>query len=346
MRLRIWNAVIVSSFGLLVLISPALAQIDVYSDAKFALLGPRFDSGLIWDVERREDESICALSESQVRTRVARKSQAAQKAAYDIWSEAKLRCQLRKYGFVSGFHASVGVGGQFDINSSTETQSIGSAGILDPINFADRKAGLSSGGVVGQFGIGYDWNKQNLFSGVRTPGTRADGFVGVNLDVTFGGGSRSIEGIPGIVPFLAPGVASTDTLKFKNDINIDFTGRIGTYISQRSAVYALGGLSVSSVNLKYDCFGFCAVSPATPAFSADMTKWTYGGVIGAGFETQVDWLSKAAPIDAAATSLYLEYRAHFLAPVTLDVGSLPTRSTSQHVDLNYQILVAGARIRF
>jgi hypothetical protein len=309
------------------------------------LLGPRIESGLIWDVERREDESICALSESQVRARVARQSRAVQKAAFDIWSEAKLRCELRKFGFVNGFHVSVGVGGQFDINSSTETQSIGSAGLFDPTNFADRKAGLSSSGVVGQIGIGYDWNKPNLFSGMRTPGTRTDGFVGVNLDVTFGGGSGSIQGIPGIVPFLTPGVASTDTLRFKNDLNLDFTGRIGAYISPKSVVYGLGGLSVSSVNLRYDCLGFCAVQPATPAFSADTTKWTYGGVIGAGFETQVDWLPKTTPMNAA-TSFYVEYRAHFLAPVTLDVGSLATRSTSQQVDLNYQTMIAGARIRF
>ena len=245
-----------------------------------------------------------------------------------------------------GFHVSVGAGGQFDINSSTQTQSIGSAGILDPVNLANQKAGLSSGGVIGQFGIGYDWHKPYLFSGFGTPGTSLGGFVGLNLDVTFGGGSKSIAGIPGIVPFLAPGVASTDTLKFRNDVNIDFTGRIGTYISPKSAVYALGGLSISSVTLKYDCFGFCAAAPATPAFSAEMTKWTYGGVIGAGFETRVDWFPPVLGIDAAATSLYLEYRAHFLAPVTIDVGSLPTRSTSQRVDMDIQTITAGARIRF
>jgi len=142
--------------------------------------------------------------------------------------------------------------------------------------------------VAWQIGLGYDWNRPNLFSGFRPPGTRADGFVGVNLDVTFGGGSGSIQGIPGIVPFLTPDVAGSDTLRFRNDVNFDFTGRIGAYVSPTSAVYALGGLSVSSVNLKYSCVGFCAVMPATPAFSADTTMWTYGGVVGAGFETQVD----------------------------------------------------------
>jgi hypothetical protein len=76
MRLRIWNAVIASSFGLLVLISPAAADFHTDSEARFALLGPRIDSGLVWQVEEREDAAICALSEQQMRARVARKSQA------------------------------------------------------------------------------------------------------------------------------------------------------------------------------------------------------------------------------------------------------------------------------
>jgi hypothetical protein len=348
MRLRIWNAMIVLCFGLLILVSPASAQSKWQdeSEARFALLGPRIESGLTWQVEQQEDAAICALSESQVRAKVARKSQAVQRAALDVWSEAKLRCGLRKYGFVSGFHASFGVGGQFDLNSSTETKSIGSADLLDPINFENRKVGLGSSGVVGQIGIGYDWNKPNLFSGVRTPGVSPDGFVGVNLDVTFGGSSASIQGIPGIVPFLMPAVASMDRLRFKNDVNLDLTGRIGAYVGSKSAVYALGGFAISSVNLRYDCFGFSAVTPATPAFSADTTMWTYGGVIGAGFETQADWLARMAPINSAVPSIYLEYRAHFLQPVTLDVGSLATRFTSQQVELNYQTVIAGARIRF
>jgi hypothetical protein len=349
MRLRIWNAVFASCFGLLILTSPASAQIQVEIDAKTALLGrgPLIQSGLTWEIQMREDDRLCALSEAQVRAKVARMSPAVQNAAIDIWSAAKQRCELRKYGgFVTGFHVSVGVGGQFDLDSSTETQSIGSAGLLDPINFENRKVGLSSSGVVGQIGLGYDWNRPNLFSGLRAPGTRADGFVGVNLDVTFGGGSGSIQGIPGIVPFLTPEVASSDTLRFRNDVNFDFTGRIGAYVGPTSAVYALGGLSVSSVNLKYSCFGFCAVMPAIPAFSADTTMWTYGGVVGAGFETQVGWLSGMAPMNSATPSFYLEYRAHFLQPVTLDVGSLLTRSTSQQVEMSYQTVIAGARFRF
>ena len=114
------------------------------------------------------------------------------KAALDIWAAAKLRCGQQQFGFISGFHASFGIGGQFDLNSSTATQSIGSADLLDPINFENRKVGLSSSGVVGQIGLGYDWNKPNLFSGLRVPGMRPDGFVGVNLDATFGGGSSAI----------------------------------------------------------------------------------------------------------------------------------------------------------
>ena len=50
MRLRVWNAVIVS-FGLLALISPASADFHTDSEARFALLGPRIEAGLIWDVD-------------------------------------------------------------------------------------------------------------------------------------------------------------------------------------------------------------------------------------------------------------------------------------------------------
>ena len=122
-------------------------------------------------------EAPVLLSEYRVRARVAKYSQAVQKAAFDIWSAAKVRCEHRKYGyFIGGFHASVGVGGQFDLNSSTETQTIGSALLFDPVNLDNRKVGLSSRGFVGQIGIGFDWNKPGHFSGFRRPGVSPDGF--------------------------------------------------------------------------------------------------------------------------------------------------------------------------
>jgi hypothetical protein len=343
MQVRIWNAAIGFCFGLLLLAGPAAAQsnFEVRSDAEFALLGSRIESGLTWDVERRRDEAICALTEAQVRARVAKLSQAVQSAAFDIWSEAKLRCALRKQGFISGFHASVGVGGQFDLNSSTETQTIGSAFLFDPVLLDTRKVGLSSSGVVGQVGFGYDWNKPGLFSGLRPgPGVRSDGFVGVNLDVTFGGGTATLQTIPG-TPFVP---APADTLKFRNDVTLDFTGRVGVYLGPTSAIYGVGGLSAASVKLKYDCMGFCAVAPATPPFSTDTTAWTYGGVIGAGFEAQFMWPTNM-PL-SAAPSFYAEYRAHLLQRVTLNVGSIATRSTSQRVDVSNQTVIFGVRQRF
>jgi hypothetical protein len=343
---RIWIAGISSCFALLVLINPAAAASwQDTSDAKWALLGPRIDSGLVWDVQRREDEAICALSEQQVRARTAKLSKAARNAAFDVWSEAKLHCEERKYG-ISGFHVSVGVGGQFGLDSSTETQRIGSAGIFDPLNLDERKAGLGRSGVVGQFGIGYDWRTSGLFPVAPGPGVRSDGFVGVNFDVTFGGGSKTIEGIPGIIPFLAPMVANTDTLRFRSDVTLDFTGRIGTYVTPNSAIYGLGGFSASSVSFRYDCVGFCMVTPSTPGFSDEARRWTYGGVIGGGFETRCDWFARSLPVNAAASTLYLEYRAHLLNPVTLDVGSINTRSTSQRIDISSQIFTVGARLRF
>ena len=356
MRLRFSNArIFVCFFAVAACASAASAQgFSDRSDAEFALLGPRIESGLIWDVERRRDEAICKLSESDVRQKTRKSSAAVQKAAMDVWSEARIRCSLRKAGVepgLQGFHVSAGVGGQFDLNASTETGLIGSAGVYDPKNLATSKAGLSSSGVIGQIGIGYDWNVKNLLSPLRMPGVRPDGFVGVNLDVTFGGGSAKVQGIPGIVPFIAPGVASMDTLKFRSDVSIDFTGRVGAYVSPSTAVYVLGGVTASSITFKYDCSatGFCGgVGPVTPAFVSEQTKWTYGGVFGFGAETKVtEWLgARTQSIDAAAMSLYIEYRAHFLQPVTLDAGTLPTRYTSQQVDLSNQTVVAGARIRF
>jgi opacity protein-like surface antigen len=133
-------------------------------------------------------------------------------------------------------------------------------------------------------------------------------------------------------------MASWDTLRFRNNFNLDLTGRIGAYFSSRTAVYALGGLAISSVNFRYDCAGFCAVQPATPAFSAETTMMIYGGVIGAGLETQLP--------TSANTAFYIEYRAYLLQPVTLDVGSIATRSTSQQIDLSHQTVIAGARLRF
>jgi hypothetical protein len=265
-------------------------------------------------------------------------------AAFDIWSAAKVRCELRKYGFIAGFHVSAGVGGQFDLNASTETQSIGSAFSFDPVNLDNRKVGLSSSGFAGQFGIGYDWNKPGLFPAFPRsgPGIRPDGFVGVNLDVTFGGGTATLQNIPG-TPFMPVPI---DTLKFRNDVTLDFTGRIGVYLGPNSAVYGLGGVSAASVKLKYDCMGFCAVAPATPPFSTDTTAWTYGGVVGAGFETRFNWRGNMGTMPALSPSFFAEYRAHLLQPVTANVGSIATRSTSQQVDVSNQTVIFGLRERF
>ena len=357
MRFRFWNArILFSLFAIAAFSAAASAQsFGDRSEAEFALLGPRFESGLIWDVERRRDDDICKLSEADVRQKVRKKSTAVQKAAFDVWSEAKIRCGARKLGVdvgFQGFHVSAGVGGQFDLSASTQTSAIGSPGGFDPVS-ADNKAGLKYSGVIGQIGIGYDWNMRNLFTPTRTPGVRPDGFVGVNLDVTFGGGSATVQGIPGIVPFLAPGVASMDRLKFRNDVSIDFTGRIGTYITPMTGVYVLGGVTASSITFKYDCTagGFCGgIGPVTNAFVSEQSKWTYGGVVGVGAETKVaEWLGArgtAQSIDAAAMSLYIEYRAHLLQPVDIGAGTLDTRYISQHIDFSYQTVVAGARIGF
>ncbi len=137
-----------------------------------------------------------------------------------------------------------------------------------------------------------------------------------------------------------------DTLRFRNDVTVDLTARLGTYVSPTTAIYGLAGLSLSSISLKYDCpaTGFCGVAPATAPFSTETSKWTHGGVIGAGIETRADFLSGI--FGRSAPSLYFEYRAYFLESVTLDVGSVATRSTSQELDLTYQTVLGGARLRF
>lgn len=358
MRCRFWNARFIFAFlAISTFTGTASAQsFSDRSDAEFALLGPRIESGLIWDVERRRDEVICKLTKTEVQRLTRKKSAAVQQAAMDVWNEARLRCEGRKLGIdvgFQGFHVSGGVGGQFDLNASTDTNSIGSAGVFDPNNKALSKVGLSSSGVVGQIGIGYDWNIKNLLSPTRMPGVRSDGFVGVNLDVTFGGGSATVQGIPGIVPFIPAGVASMDRLTFRKDVSVDFTGRIGTYLTPMTGVYVLGGVTAASVTFKYSCMdtGFCGgIGPVTPAFVSEQSKWTYGGVIGAGAETKVgDWLrarGTAQTIDAAAMSLYIEYRAHIMQPVDIDAGTLPTRYTSQRIDPSFQDVIVGARIRF
>ena len=344
----------VAVFSLIIFSGAASAQsFGDRSDAEFALLGPRMESGLRWDVERRRDDDICKLSEADVRQKVKKKSAAVQKAAFDVWSEAKIRCGARKFGVepgLQGFHVSGGIGGQFDLNASTDTNLIGSASVYDPKSGLS-KTGLSSSGVIGQIGIGYDWNMKNLLLPTRTPGVSPDGFVGVNLDFYFGSNSATVQGIPGIVPFIPAGVASMDTLRFRNDLTIDFTARVGTYITPSTGIYVLGGLSAALIKFKYDCTdaGFCGgVAPVTPAFSSEQSKWTYGGVFGFGVETKVSGWSPGITqtLDAAAMSIYLEYRAHVLQPVTIDAGTLPTRYTSQEIDFGNQIIMGGARIRF
>ena len=166
--------------------------------------------------------------------------------------------------------------------------------------------------------------------------------------MTFGGGSKTINGIPGIVPFVPAATASMDMLRYRRNVGIDFTARVGTYISPTTSIYGLGGVATSSISLKYDCpaTGFCGFGGATPAFSTESTKWAVGGVFGAGIETKADWFPRLLPIENAAMSFYFEYRAHIMNKVAIDVGSVATRSTSQDVDLSYQSVLGGARIRF
>lgn len=327
-------------FAVIAFAAPASAQnFAARSEAQFALLGPRVESGIIWEVERQRDAALCALTQDQIRQKLRKSSSAVVAAAFEILREARARCG-GKYDYIGGFYASVGVGGSFSLDQSTTTQNIASAGVYDPVDAASRKVGLGISGVIGQVGIGYDWQVGNLFSPSKLgPG---GGFVGIKADVTFGGGDKTINGIPGVVPFIPAGVAMMDTLRFRSDYSIDLTARIGTYLTPQTAVYALGGLSLSQISLKYDCAanGFCGVAPATPAFSSETTKWATGAVLGAGIETKPDWLR------ISGLSLYLEYRAHLMDRVTLDVGSVATRSTAQEVDLSYQSVLGGARIRF
>lgn len=309
------------------------------SEAQFALLGPRVESGLVFEVERQRDKALCALTQDQVRQKLRKSSSAVVAAAFDILREARARCS-GNYDYIGGFYASIGLGGSFGLDQSSETLNIGSAGVYDPVDAASRKVGLGTSGVVGQIGIGYDWKISNLLSPKLLGGGGA--FIGVNVDVTFGGGSKTVNGIPGIVPFIPAGVAMMDTLRFRNDLSVDFTARVGTYITPTTAIYVLGGLTVSELFLKYDCpaTGFCGVAPATPAFSSEAKKWATGGVIGAGIETKVNWIA------LSGVSLYLEYRARLMQPVALDVGTVATRSTSQEVDMSMQSVIGGARIRF
>lgn len=347
MRLLAGNAkitatIFVSFFlALFGLAGPASAQ--NYNDrfeAEFVLLGPRIESGLTFILDQARDERYCSMSQEEVRRKLRKSSSGVVAAAFEILREARIRCEARKYGFIDGFHASFGVGGSFGLDQSTETQNIGSAGVYDPVDAASRKVGLGASGLTGQIGIGYDWKIGTLFS-PKLLG-KGGGFIGVNIDASFGGGSKTIEGIPGIVPFIPAGVAMMDKLRFRNDVTVDFTARIGAYITPSTAVYALGGLSLSQISLKYDCSaaGFCGVAPATPAFSAETTKWATGGVIGVGIETKVDWIA------LSGVSVYLEYRARLMSPIAIDVGTVATRSTSQEVDMSMQSVLGGARIKF
>lgn len=339
---RIYSTIIVSFFiALFALAGPASAQdFAARSEAQYVLLGPRVESGLAFIVEQNRDNALCALTQDEVRRKLRKSSSAVVAAAFEILREARLRCEARKYGFIDGFHVSFGVGGGFDLDQSTETRNIGSAGVYDPVDAASRKIGLKSSGVVGQIGFGYDWQLGTLFSPNKL-GT-GGGFIGVNVDVTFGGGSKTVNGIPGIVPFIPAPVAMMDTLRFRNNVNVDFTARIGTHITPTTGIYVLGGLSLSQISLKYDCpaTGFCGVAPATPEFSSETTKWATGGVIGAGIETKVNWIA------LSGVSVYLEYRARVMSPVTIDVGTVATRSTAQDVDLSMQSVLGGARISF
>ena len=95
-------------------------------------------------------------------------------------------------------------------------------------------------------------------------------------------------------------------------------------------VAVTGGFAEVNKTFTYNCVTFCAVAPASPAFSASQDVWLAGAYLGGGLQTRI-----ALP-GLPNALIGFDYKHIFLGDQTVTLGSatrLVTLSASQDIDL-------------
>jgi hypothetical protein len=226
-------------------------------------------------------------------------------------------------------------------NTSTDLVNTGnfSAGIEDPHspNSANGSGSGFVGGVglslaLGEFASPFAAGGSSLL-GYASEAERAYAYAPVSpaarrRGVTFGivgnvyffaGGAGQVTGIPG-GPF---GTANgADTFKISNNYMFTVGGWVSVPLFRASNVALTGGFAELSQTIKYDCVTFCAVAPATSAFTASQDKWIPGSYIGARVSMPV-----LLPIVGEGT-FGIDYKHLFFREYDVALGNVATRQVN------------------
>lgn len=146
---------------------------------------------------------------------------------------------------------------------------------------------------------------------------------GVDVNVYFfAGGDQNITGIPGGPFGTATGI---DTFKISNNYMFTVGGWITAPITPTLRVSLTGGFAELNQTVKYNCVTFCAVAPATPAFTASQDKWVAGGYVGGRLAMPV-----ALPGFSGA-NIGFDYKHVFFGDYNVALGTVPTRQVNARV---------------
>jgi hypothetical protein len=145
----------------------------------------------------------------------------------------------------------------------------------------------------------------------------------------FAGGDAHINGIPG-----GPFGTATGSDSFKISNNVLFTA--GPWVSAPLmagwTIALTGGFAELNQTLKYTCASFCAVAPATPAFTASKDTWVAGGYIGTRVTTPI-----SIP-GLPASTIGIDYKHIFLDSYTVSLGSPATRQVTSRLSPDLDIV--------
>lgn len=155
----------------------------------------------------------------------------------------------------------------------------------------------------------------------------------------FAGGDQKFTGIPG-GPF---GTATgSDSFKVSNNVMFTAGAWITAPITQAWSVSLTGGFAELNQTIKYSCSTFCAVAPATGAFTASQDKWVTGGYVGGRVTMPV-----AIPALPAGTNIGIDYKHVFFGSYNVALGTVATRQVNARMspDMDLVTLRFGIPLR-
>lgn len=154
----------------------------------------------------------------------------------------------------------------------------------------------------------------------------------------FAGGDGRVTGIPG-GPFGT--AAGVDTFKISNNVMFTIGGFITAPVAPNWNVSVTGGFAELNQTVKYNCVTFCAVAPATAAFTASQDRWLSGGYVGGRLAIPV-----ALP-GLPGANIGLDYKHVFFGSTTASLGAVATRQVNARLspDMDLVTVRLGVPLR-